>query len=92
LNTNETFLVASGVLFMSGLVGAGLSQAKLKPWHCIIATELVLLSIYAAIFHNLGSSVLLVAHLLGFLPLLAAMFVGYYFRGALRRQRGPESK
>ena len=85
MNTNETFLVASAVLFTSGLVGVGLSQAKLKPWSCIIATELLLLLIYATVFQNLGSSIILVAHLVGFLPLLAAMFVGYYMRGALPR-------
>ncbi len=85
MSTNETFLLAFSILFSSALVGVGLAQAKLKPWYCIIATELFLLSIYAVEFYrDLAYSVLLAAQLWGFLPLLAAMFIGYYVRLALR--------
>jgi hypothetical protein len=85
MNSNETFLVVVALLFTSALVGVGLALAKLKPWYCIIASELVLLSMYAAVFYQtLGHSVLLAAHLWGFLPLLAAMLFGYYVGRALR--------
>ncbi len=81
MNTNEIVLPIFGLLLMAALVGLGLSRTGLKPWWCIVASEIILLSIYAATFDlNVWRwhPSIIAPHLLGLPLLLAAMFAGYY--------------